>query len=233
MSTRMRIEPPPKDELRRSGVAVETAAQRKWENVSAQSRRRVAARDPRRAHPTLLTLHSTRLMRLRADHDVNASARRHAESRVVIRKGRRFPCRSIENRDPGYLLGRLFAAYEHAQTPGARPQPECDDQGQVLWGRVRDTAQGLYPARQGIGQVDLSKLAKEGKGLSPSYLERQIAAIMEHFRSVGRPGPGISARRAAVRRCSRSATTTNASSYRRKDHRPRRAQPRRSGGDAA
>jgi len=85
--------------------------------------------------PYPLPLLSILLMRLRADHD----PQRVNGLRVAVMKAvliRNFAMEApvsldVENRDSGYLLGRLFAAYEYAQT-------------QALGGRVNATIRDQY-----------------------------------------------------------------------------------------
>lgn len=114
---RLRIVPPPREptpSLRR--YLIETAVLRKSENVSPR-----LAGDWLRAILTgthyPLTMLSALIMRLRADHDVNAL-------RVGLMKSiliQNFRMEVPVALDPdcinkGYLLGRLFAVYEHIQT---------------------------------------------------------------------------------------------------------------------
>ena len=124
---RMRLDPPPKEEAPSIWrLLIETASQRKSENIppnlAGEWLRAILTGAP---YP--LTLLSTLLMRLRADHDVNAL-------RVSILKSvliRNFDVEAPvsldpENNDSGYLLGRLFAALRKYSDPGARGQCQCD-----------------------------------------------------------------------------------------------------------
>lgn len=115
--SRMRIEPQPKDpepSMRR--LLIETAPLGRTENIipnlAGEWTRAILTGG--RYPASLLT---ALLCRLRADHDVNAM-------RVAILKSvlyRNFPATApptsldADRRDPGYLLGRLFAALEYAQ----------------------------------------------------------------------------------------------------------------------
>ena len=114
---RMRIEPPPKDE--RPSIwrlLIETAVQRKSENVSPNlAGEWLRAILTGASYP--LTLLSTLLMRLRADHDVNGLRVAVLKAVLIRNFAMEVPVSlDIENRDSGYLLGRLFAAYEYVQT---------------------------------------------------------------------------------------------------------------------
>jgi CRISPR-associated protein Csd1 len=112
-------------------LLIETAVQRKSENV-APNLAGEWLRSILTGNSYPLTLLSILLMRLRADHHINGP-------RVAILKAvliRNFAIEvpvslDVENRDTGYLLGRLFAAYEYAQT-------------QALGGRANTTIRDQY-----------------------------------------------------------------------------------------
>ena len=115
---RMRIEPPPKEEgLSVWRLLIETASQHKSENIPPQ-----LAGDWLRAiltgAPYPLTLLSAVLMRLRADHDMNAL--RVSIIKAVLINNFKMKMEAPvaldpNNDDPGYLLGRLFAVLEKTQ----------------------------------------------------------------------------------------------------------------------
>ncbi len=98
-------------------MLVETAVLRKSDNIQpnlAGEWMRAILTDS----PYPLALLSTLIMRLRADHDVNALRVAILSPILSSRISRwRCPCRSIRNATKsGYLLGRLFAVYEQMQT---------------------------------------------------------------------------------------------------------------------
>ena len=114
----MRIEPPPRDgQPALWRYLVETAVLRKRENVPpnlAGEWLRAILTGTR--YPQ--TLLSTVLMRLRADNDVNALRVAMLKAVLIRNCNRKDTPVSLkpDNRDKGYLLGRLFAVYERIQT---------------------------------------------------------------------------------------------------------------------
>lgn len=194
---RMRIEPPPKDE--RPSIwrlLIETATQRKSENVppnlAGEWLRAIltGANYPR-------TLLSTLLMRLRADHDVNG-LRAAVLKAVLIRNFQMEAPVSldIENRDPGYLLGRLFAAYEYAQTQalGANVNGTIRDQ---YYGTASATPRAVFPLLQRKATHHLSRLRKDKPGLAVN-LDRRIGEIFELADADALFVPTLSAQRQAL-----------------------------------
>lgn len=183
----MRLDPPPKDENPSIWrCLIETASQRKSENIPPNlAGEWLRAILTGRVYP--MTLLATVLMRLRADKDVNALRVAILKS-VLLSRGKEVPMSlDPENKDPGYLLGRLFATYEHVQTAAL---------GRSLNSTIRDKFYGAASAtpRKVFTLLDkgstnhLSKLAKDEKGYS-LVLERQIAAIMEQFDPSADPFP--------------------------------------------
>lgn len=175
---RLRIEPPPREAAPSMWrMLVETAVLRKSENIQpnlAGEWLRAILSDA----PYPMTLLSTLIMRLRADHDVNAL-------RVAILKSvliRNFDTEVPVALDPachdqGYLLGRLFAVYEHVQTAAL---------GRDVNATIKDKYYGAASAqpRKVFRMLDsgsanhLSKVGKQKPGLRVN-LEKQIAAIMD------------------------------------------------------
>jgi CRISPR-associated protein Csd1 len=115
---RMQVDPPPKEEaLSMWRLLIETAVLRRSDNIQpnlAGEWMRAILTDT----PYPLTLLSTLIMRMRADHDVNALRVAMLKSILIKNFGRRdTPVGlNLEFTDPGYLLGRLFAVYEQIQT---------------------------------------------------------------------------------------------------------------------
>lgn len=185
----MRLDPPPKDENPSIWrCLIETASQRKSENIPLN-----LAGEWLRAILTggvyPMTLLATVLMRLRADKDVNALRVAILKS-VLLSRGKEVPMSlDPDNKDPGYLLGRLFATYEHVQTAAL---------GRSLNSTIRDKFYGAASAtpRKVFTLLDrgsnnhLSKLAKDKKGYAV-VLERQIAGIMEEFDPSADPFPAF------------------------------------------
>jgi CRISPR-associated protein Csd1 len=175
---RMRIEPTPGQE--RPSIwrlLIETAVQRKSENIPPK-----LAGDWLRAiltdNPYPLTLLSTVLMRLRADRDVNGL-------RVAVLKAvliRNFTWEvpvslDLENKDSGYLLGRLFAAYEYALTQALRPKVNGTIRDQY-YPTATATPRSVFPLLQRKVTHHLSRLRKDKPGLVV-YLDRRICEIFE------------------------------------------------------
>jgi CRISPR-associated protein Csd1 len=185
----MRIVPPPKDDSPSIWrCLIETAAQHKSENIppnlAGEWLRAIlmGARYP-------LTLQSTVLIRLRADKNITALRVAILKSVLVTRGEEVSVSLDPENRDPGYLLGRLFSLYEHIQTAAL---------GRNLNSTIKDKFYGVAAAtpRKVFTLLDkgsvhhLSKIAKNNKGYAVS-LEKQIATIMEHFNPPANPFPAF------------------------------------------
>jgi CRISPR-associated protein Csd1 len=173
----MRIVPPPRDESPSIWrCLIETASQRKSENIPPN-----LAGEWLRAiltgRPYPLTLLATVLMRLRADKDVNAL--RVAILKAVISRNfdKEVPVSlDPENKEPGYLLGRLFAAYEYAQIQ-ALPGLNATIRDKY-YGTASATPRSVFPLLQRGAMHHLSKLRKEKPGFA-THLDRKIGQIFE------------------------------------------------------
>ena len=194
---RMRIEPPPKDERPSTWrLLVETAAQHKSENVPPNlAGEWLRAILSGASYP--LTLLSTLLMRLRADHDVNGLRAAMLKSLLIRNFTMEVPVSlDFENRDLGYLLGRLFAAYEYAQTQalGGRVNATVRDQ---YYGTASATPRAVFPLLQRKATHHLSRLRKDKPGLAVN-LDRRIGEIFELADPESLFVPTLSARRQAL-----------------------------------
>jgi len=175
---RMRIEPPPREVAPSMWrMLIETASQRKSENIPP-----LLAGEWLRAiltgAPYPLTLLTTVLTRLRADHDVNAL--RVAMLRSVLIRNFRLEAPVAldpENDDPGYLLGRLFATYEYVQTQALGDNVNATIRDQY-YGAASATPRSIFPLLQRKATHHLSRLRKEKPGLSVN-LDRKIGEICE------------------------------------------------------
>jgi CRISPR-associated protein Csd1 len=185
----MRIVPPPREEAPSMWrMLIETAVLRKSENIqpnlAGEWMRAILSGTP---YPR--TLLATLIMRMRADHDVNAL-------RVAILKSlliRNFDMREVPVSldpaftDPGYLLGRLFSAYEQTQTAAL---------GRELNATIKDKYYGAASAqpRKVFALIDrgsVAHLAKVGKQ-RPGYriaLEKLIGSIKELMDPTADPFP--------------------------------------------
>ena len=172
----MKIEPPPGDgypPLWR--YLIETAVQRKRDNIppklSGEWMRAILSG----AHYPL-TLLSIILVRIRADGGVNALRvgilkallRRNFEKEAPVALDTRFD-------DKGYLLGRLFAAYEQAQT-GALGKVNATIKDR-FYGSASAQPRKVFTLLDRGSAHHLSKLGKEKRGYKV-VLEKLIADIM-------------------------------------------------------
>lgn len=184
----MRIEPPPREPYPALWkYLAETAVLGKRENVpptlAGAWMRAILTGTP---YP--LTLLSTILMRLRADKSVNA-LRIAMLKAVLIRNFRREVPVAFdpENRNKGYVLGRLFAAYEQIQSAAL---------GSKVNATVRDKFYGAASAQPRkvfalLNSASTNHLAKLGKQ-KPGYrviLEKTLADIMALMRPGDDPFP--------------------------------------------
>ena len=136
-------------------------------------------------------------MRLRADHDVNG-LRAAVLKAVLIRNFQmEVPVSlDVENGDSGYLLGRLFAAYEYAQTQalGASVNATIRDQ---CYGTASATPRAVFPLLQRKATHHLSRLRKDKPGLAVN-LDRRIGEIFELTDPDALLVPTLSAQRQAL-----------------------------------
>jgi CRISPR-associated protein Csd1 len=124
-----------------------------------------------------LTLLSTILMRIRADGEIDA-LRVGILKAVLTRNFRREVPVAFdpENRNKGYLLGRLFAVYEHAQSAalGRSVNATIKDK---FYGSASATPRQVFPVLERGSANHLSKVGKERPGQRIN-LEKLIGSIM-------------------------------------------------------
>lgn len=194
---RMRLDPPPKEGAPSMWrLLIETASQRKSENIppnlAGEWLRAILTGTP---YP--LTLLSTLLMRLRADHDVNVLRVAILKS-VLIRNFKLEAPVSLDpkNDDSGYLLGRLFATYEYAQTQalGGKVNATIRDQ---YYGTASATPRAVFPLLQRKATHHLSRLRKDSPG-SAKFLDSKIGEIFELAEPESLFVPTLSAQRQAL-----------------------------------
>lgn len=184
----MRIEPPPRESnppLWR--YLIETAVLGKRENVppnlAGEWMRSILMGT---AYPQ--TLLSTVLMRIRADGEVNA-LRVAMLKALIIRNFKREAPVSLdpENTNKGYLLGRLFAAYEQAQTAalGAKVNATIKDK---FYGAASAQPRKIFTLLEKGSANHLSKVGKQAPGLRV-VLERTVGSIMEQMSPGNEPFP--------------------------------------------
>lgn len=186
----MAIEPGPRDPNPTLWKYLqETAAQRKSENILPN-----LAGDWMRAilvgTPYPLTLPSTLLMRIRSDKEVNALRAGILRAVLVRNFGMEKEASvalDVENTNRGYLLGRLFAAYEYTQTValGQKVNSTIKDK---FYGAASAQPRKVFPLLERGSANHLSKIGKERPGLRVN-LERTIGAIMERMSPTADPFP--------------------------------------------
>ena len=184
----MRVEPPPRDGYPALWkYLAETAVLKKRENVPPN-----LAGDWMRAILTgqsyPLTLLATVLMRLRADKDVNALRVGILKSLLIRNARREVPVAlDPENTDKGYLLGQLFATYEHVQTAalGSKVNATIKDK---FYGSASAQPRKVFALLDKGSANHLSKVGKQSPGRRVN-LEKQIGAIMDRMQPDADPFP--------------------------------------------
>lgn len=142
--------------------------------------------------PYPLTLLSTVLMRLRMDKQVNA-LRVAMLKAVLIRnfgmKENAPMALDPENRNTGYLLGRLFAVYEQIQSAalGRNVNATIKDK---FYGSAFTQPRKVFPLLDGGSAHHLSKVGKQAPGYKV-VLEKLIGSIMELMTPGGDPFPAF------------------------------------------
>ena len=135
-----------------------------------------------------LTLLSGILMRIRADGEVNAL--RVGVLKAVLNRNynREAPVAfDPDNRNRGYLLGRLFAAYEQAQTAalGSKVNSTIKDK---FYGSASAQPRKVFALLESGSVNHLSKVGKQSPGRRVN-LEKLIGAIMDKMEPGGDPFP--------------------------------------------
>lgn len=184
----MRIEPPPKNPYPALWrYLLETAVLGKRKNIppnlAGEWMRSILVGNP---YP--LTLLSTVLMRLRADKRVNAERISILKALLIRNFKREVPVAlDPNNANKGYVLGRLFAAYEHVQTAalGQKVNATIKDK---FYGAAAVQPRKIFWLLEKGSANHLSKVGKQAPG-HRVFLERQIGAIMEKLTPEGDPFP--------------------------------------------
>jgi CRISPR-associated protein Csd1 len=184
----MRIDPPPREPYPALWrYLVETAVLGKRENVQPN-----LAGDWMRSilngTPYPLTLLSTVLMRIRADGDVNGLRAGMLKALLIRNFDKEVPVSlDPENTNKGYLLGRLFAAYEQAQTAalGRNVNATIKDK---FYGSASATPRKVFAFLERGSANHLSKVGKERPGQRVN-LEKTIGGIMAAMDPANDPFP--------------------------------------------
>ena len=197
---RLHIEPPPKDEnVSLWRYLIEMATLRKSENIQPNlAGEFLRAILTGTSYPRNLL--AVLLMRLRSDKDVNAL--RVSLLKAILIKNHSLDFKEVpvsldqNQKDPGYLLGRLFAAYEYVQTQalGGNVNATIRDQ---YYGTASATPRAVFPALQRKATHHLSRLRKDKPGLAVN-LDRSIGEIFELADANRFFAPTLSAQRQAL-----------------------------------
>ena len=135
------------------------------------------------------TLLATILMRLRADGDVTA-LRVSMLKAVLIRNFNRKDAPvalDSDNRDKGYLLGRLFAVYEHIQSAalGAKVNATVKDK---FYASASAQPRKVFALLERGSANHLAKVGKASPGRKVN-LEKRVGAIMDLMNPAEEPFP--------------------------------------------
>jgi CRISPR-associated protein Csd1 len=170
-------------------LLIETAVLHKSENIQpnlAGEWMRAILNDT----PYPLTLLSTLVMRIRADRNVNPLRVATLKSILIKNFGmtKEAPVSlDPDNKEPGYLLGRLFATYEQIQTAalGRNVNATIKDK---FYGAASSQPRKVFPLLAKGSQPHLAKIGKERRGYQIT-LDREVAEIMEAMSPDADPFP--------------------------------------------
>jgi CRISPR-associated protein Csd1 len=138
-----------------------------------------------------MTLLTNVLMRIRSDHEINA--RRVSILRALLIRNLHYSEQEApvafdpDNRNKGYLLGRLFAVYEQIQSAalGSKVNATIKDK---FYGSASAQPRKVFAMLEKGSANHLSKLGKQKPGYRV-ILEKLIGAIFEHMSPSGDPFP--------------------------------------------
>jgi len=184
----MRIDPPPRDAHPALWkYLAETAVLGKRENVppnlAGEWLRSILSGAP---YP--MTLLATVLMRIRADGDVSA-LRVTMMKAVLIRNIKKEAPVALdpECRDKGYILGRLFAVYEHVQSAALGPKVNATVKDK-FYASASAQPRKVFALLEHGSANHLSKVGKVSPGRKVN-LEKQVGAIMDLMTPSNDPYP--------------------------------------------
>jgi CRISPR-associated protein Csd1 len=185
---RMRVDPPPKDDNPSMWrLLIETAVLRKSDNIQpnlAGEWLRAVLTDT----PYPLTLMATLIMRMRSDHDINALRVGILKSVLIKNFHMEVPVSlDLDNKDPGYLLGRLFAVYEQIQTAALGRDVNATIKDK-FYGSASAQPRKVFARLESGSANHLSKVGKQNRGRRVN-LEKEVAAIMERMTPGDDPFP--------------------------------------------
>ena len=175
----MRIEPPPRDPFPPLWRYLrETAVLGKGENVTPNLAGEWMRSILSGTHYPL-TLLSSVLTRIRADGDINAL--RAGILKALLIRNFRSKEASVAldptNQNKGYLLGRLFAVYEHIQAAALGPKVNATIKDK-FYGSASAQPRKVFHLLESGSANHLSKVGKQKPGYKV-VLEKQVGAIMD------------------------------------------------------
>ncbi len=135
-----------------------------------------------------LTLMSAVLMRIRADGEINAFRVAILEALLIRNFNREAPVSlDPKNTNKGYLLGRLFAAYERALTAalGDKINATIKDK---FYGAASAQPRRVFALLEKGSANHLAKVGKQAPGFRV-VLEKAIGGIMEQMSPASEPFP--------------------------------------------
>ena len=184
----MRIAPPPRDaQPALWKYLAETAVLGKRENVppnlAGEWLRSILAgtRYPR-------TLLATILMRLRADGEISALRVSMLKAVLIRNFNKEAPVAlDPDNTDKGYLLGRLFAVYEHIQSAALGPRVNATVKDK-FYASASAQPRKVFALLERGSANHLAKVGKASPGRKVN-LEKQVGAIMDLMSPAEEPFP--------------------------------------------
>ena len=145
----------------------------KWKKLAGEWMRAILSGTP---YP--LTLMSATLMRIRADGEIDALRAAILKSVLIRNLKMEAPVAlDRDNTNKGYVLGRLFAAYEQVQHAalGGKVNATIKDK---FYGAASATPQKVFRTLDAGSQNHFAKLRKQNPGRAVN-LEKTIGSIME------------------------------------------------------
>ena len=134
------------------------------------------------------TLLATILMRLRADGDVSALRVSMLKAVLIRNFNKEAPVAlDPDNRNKGYLLGRLFAVYEHVQSAALGPRVNATVKDK-FYASASAQPRKVFALLEHGSANHLSKVGKASPGRKVN-LEKQVGAIMDLMNPADDPFP--------------------------------------------
>jgi CRISPR-associated protein Csd1 len=135
-----------------------------------------------------MTLLSTTLMRIRADGEINALRVGILKALVIRNFNQEAPVAlDLNNKNKGYVLGRLFATYEQIQSAalGSKVNATVKDK---FYGAASAQPRKVFAMLESGSANHLSKIGKQKPGYKV-VLEKAVGAIMDIMEPSADPYP--------------------------------------------